>query len=306
MSDTENPQSNASRRGRVAPSWYQWGFNLNGSTSWLESFTNFFTSVDVAILPDYEDDKPTFYDFTSPHLNGLSGAQAAMRARELLVLFNGIMRVSRGVEFRDFTIGAGRNLWTHEPVQEDYFRTVAVPMFPEDVEDLRYYRSDKLNKPFDPVSKQLFLSRSDRYLRTIYRTLGREGITFVSLSKVLDTIIADFHENGTKGTNAEVAALGGKVEDDIESFRYTANNFDVAGEDARHGLKANFKPAKKLQALSLEQAADVMLPIIQGFVRQRVEKAFEQQWQAALIDNADQVDPAPLPPERKRRGSDDE
>jgi len=111
MSDLNN-LANSVMRGRIAPSWYQWGFNLNGSASWLESFTNFFTSVDVQILPDYEDDKPMFYDFTSSHLNGLSGAQAAMRARELLILFNGVMRVSRGLDFRDFTIGAGRDLWT--------------------------------------------------------------------------------------------------------------------------------------------------------------------------------------------------
>jgi hypothetical protein len=300
MSDIDNLLARLPKRGRVAPSWYQWGFNLNGSASWLESFTHFFTSVDVQILPDHEDDRPTFYDFTSPHLNGLSGAQAAMRARELLVLFNGVMRVTRGVEFRDFTLGAGRDLWTREPAQEDHFRTVPVPMFPEDVEDLRYYRSDRLNKPMDSVSKQLFLSRSDRYLLTIYRTLGRDGMTFASLFKVLDTIVAAFHEKSAKGTNVEVAALGGMTEDDVESFRYTANNFDVAGEDARHGLKANFKPAKKLQALSLEQAADVMLPIIRGFVKQRVEETFERKWQAALIDNAGQADPAPLPPERGR------
>jgi len=169
-------------------------------------------------------------------------------------------------------------------------------MFPEDVEDLRYYRSDRFTRPLDPVGKQLFLSRSDRYLRTIYRTLGREGMSFVSLSKVLDTIVADFHEKGTKGTNVEIAGLGGKSEDDVESFKYTANNFDVAGEDARHGLKANFKPAKKLQPLSLEQAAEIMLPIIRGFVLQRVNEMFERKWRAVLIESADQAEPAPFPP----------
>lgn len=277
---------------RVAPSWYQWGFNLNCNVSWIESFTSFFTSVDIQILPDYEDDRPTFFDFTSPHLNGLSGAEAAMRARELLILFNGVMRASYGLEFRDFTISAGRDLWTHEPAREDYLRTPPVSMFPDDVETLRYYRSDRSNRPLDSVSKQLFLSRSDRFLRNIYRTLGREGLTFVSLSKVLETIVADFHEKGAKGTNVEVAALGGKGEDDIEAFKYTANNFDVGGEDARHGLKANFKIAKKLKALSLEQAAETMVPIIRGFIAQRVKHTFDRKWQAVLINCADEAEPA--------------
>ncbi len=297
MSNIEGHPYEGPPRLRVAPSWYQWGFHLNGSAPWLESFTNHFNSIDVQILPEHDDDRPTFFDFTSPHLNGLSGAQAAMRARELLILFNGVMRVSGGLNFHDFTIEAGRNLWTNEPAREDYLRTVPVSMFPEDVESLRYYRS---HKPLDHVSKQLFLSRSDRFLRTVYRILGREGLTFASLSKVLDTIVADFHEKGAKGTNAEVAALGRKGDGEVEAFKYTANNFDVGGEDARHGLKANFKPAKKMSALSLEQAADVMVPIIQGFVTQRVVDTFNRKWQAVLIDCADEAEPAQLPPDHSR------
>lgn len=302
MSDSEE-FINDTPRYRVSPSWYQWGFNLDGGANWLEGFTGSFTSVDVQILPEYEDDKPTFFDFTSPHLNGLSGAQASMRARELLILFNGIMRVSRGLAYRTLSIGAGHDLWTHEPAREDFLDTAAVSMFPEDVESLRYFSHHWSNRRHDPVSKQLFLSRSDRYLRTIYRTLGREGVTFISLSKVLDTIVADFQERGAKGTNAEVGALGGKHEDAVEAFKYTANNFDVAGEAARHGLKANFKPAKKIQPLSLRESADVILPIVRGFVFERVERTFETKWRSVLIDRADQADPAPSPPERTSSAS---
>ncbi|UVW30577.1 hypothetical protein [Massilia sp. H6] len=297
MTDIENDPSSIRPRGRLAPSHFQWGFHLSGNEGWLESFTNHFTSVDVQILPEYEDDRPTVYDFTSPHLNGLTGAQAAMRARELLILFNGVMRVRFGADFYDFTLGEGRDLWTREPAQEDFYRTVPVPMFPDDVEDLRYFRSQR---PLDPVSIQLFLARSDRYLRMIYRTLGREGVSFSSLSKVLDTITADFHEKGKKGTRAEVAALGGKTEGDLQNFNYTANNFDVAGEDARHGLKADFKPANKLKALSLEQAGEVMFPIMQGFVTQRVGETFHRKWNAVLIDRADQARPAEEAPEPGR------
>jgi hypothetical protein len=286
------------KKGRLAPDHYQWGFHLDGNENWLESFNNQFNSVDVQILPNYEDDRPTTYDFTSHHLNGLSGAEAAMRAAELLILFNGVMQVQFGENFRPFRLAEGRDLWTGQPAQADFFRTVPVPMFPEDVEDLRYLASEK---KLDPVGMQLFLARSDRHLRTIYRTLGREGLSYSSLSKVLDTIAADFHARGVKKTTPAIAALGEKTEDDLDDFTYTANNFDVSGEEARHGLNAKFRPSKTRKALSVEEAAGVMVPIIRGFVRQRTMETFLPKWIAVLVDRADQAEPPAARPEAARR-----
>ncbi|WP_075793409.1 hypothetical protein [Massilia putida] len=292
MNDSDQLTAATPKRGRLASTHYQWGFHLNGNEHWLESFTNFFTSVDIAIIANHEDDRPTTFDFTSTHLNGLTGVQAAMRARELLTLFNGVMQLREGDRFRPFRIGEGYDFWSHARARVDYFRTVPVPMFPDDVENLRYLRHSQ--RKLDPTSKQLFLARSDRYLRTIFRTLGREGVSFVALSKVQDTIAAHLQLSGKKATRAELAALGDKTASDVENFDWTANNFDVAGEDARHGLNAKFKPSTRLRALTLEEAADVMFPIIRGFVRERVDQTFDQQWEAVLIDNVEGVDP-PIP-----------
>lgn len=297
MSDTV-PAAAPPQRPRLASAHYQWGFPLQGSVHWLNSFTNYFTSVDVQILSNHEDDRPSTYDFTSTHMNGLAGAEAAMRARELLILFNGVMYECFGIDYQPFNISEGYDLWSHQKARVDYLRTVPVPMFPDDVEGLRYLKHSE--RSLDPTSKRLFLARSDRYLRTIFRTLGREGVSFVSLSKVRDTIAAHLHLKGKKATREELGQLGGKTEDDVENFDWTANNFDVAGEDARHGLNAKFKPSTRLRALTLVEAADVMFPIIRGFVQERVDETFDQQWAAVLIDDVEGVDP-PIPcPEDKR------
>jgi hypothetical protein len=292
MTDTDSAPIPTPSRGRLAPTSCEWVFQLRGNEHWLQDFTNHFTSVDLRILPDYYDDRPPFFDFTSHHLNGLPGDQAAMRARELLILFNGVVRLRVGEDFHEFKLGEGRNVETKERAWADYYRTAPVPMFPEDVERLRYVR--RHNQSLHPVGKELFLARSDRYLRVIFRTLGREGLSFVSLSKVLDTMVADYHAQGTKKSNRELAALGGKTERDLEDFGYTANNFDISGEDARHGLNAKFKPSDRLRALSLEQAVDIMLPIVRGYVKRRVDATFDAKWEAVLIDSADQAEtPAP-------------
>jgi hypothetical protein len=290
MTDTDSSSITTPSKGRLAPTSYEWAFHLSGNEHWLQNFTNHFSSVDVQILPDYEDDRPPYFDFTSHHLNGLTGSQAAMRAQELLILFNGVMRLQVGVDFREFTLGQGRHLETNQRARVDFYRTTSVPMFPDDVERLRYFRHRRYNPSLHPVGKRLFLSRSDRFLRVIFRTLGREGLSFVSLSKVLDTMAADYHNQGSKKVNRELAALGGKTEADLEDFGYTANNFDISGEDARHGLNAKFKPSDKRKALSLEQAAEVMLPIVTGYVKRRVDETFDAKWEEVLIDRADQAE----------------
>ena len=277
-----------SGRGRLAQERLHWAFELDTPCSWIESFTSQFLSVDMVIMTDHEDDFPRQYSFSSPHLNGLNAAQATFRAKELLILFNGVMRVEDGLQFYDFTLHRGRNLATRSPMIDRYQDVAPIPMFPDDVSELRYYRH---HRQLNWTGKELFVSRTDRYLRYIFRTLGRENLTFVSLYKVLDTMVACIQANGSKSPKAELATMGGKSVDDIEDFTYTANWFDVAGDDARHGLKIDFKPSKKRKAVTLGEAAEIILPIVRKFVQQRVYQKFEREWEAVLIDRADQADP---------------
>lgn len=291
MINASMPSAGAAKRGRLAQEKLQWAFELDAPCSWIESFTDHFSSVDIVILTHYEDDFPRRYSFSSPHLNGLNPAQARLRAHELLVLFNGTMRAHYGPNFYDFTLHEGRNLLTRSPMIGDYRDVVPVPMFPEDVDSLRYLRSQR---ELDCTGKELFVARYDRYLRYIYRTLGREGLSFVSLYKVLDTMVGCLQAGGSKNAKADLAALGGKSDDDIEDFTYTANWFDVAGEDARHGIKANFNASKKRKAVTIGQATEIIIPIVRKFVGQRVRQAFATEWEAILIERTDQADAARL------------
>lgn len=285
------PPTSTPRKGRLAQEKLQWAFQLDGPVSWMQSFTDHFMSVDVVILTDHDDDRPPYYDFSSPHLNGLSGSQARQRANELLILFNGTMRAHFGADFNNFTISEGRDLRTRGPIVDDYRDTEPLPLFPDDVEDLRYYRS---HWGLDQTGKELFLSRTDDRLRYIFRTLGREDLTFSSLYKVMETMKGYLEENGSKNWKADLAALGKKTASDIGDFTYTANQFDVAGYDARHGMNGSSKPASKSKAVTLKQAIDTMIPIVQAFVHQRVGQEFSRAWEAVLIDRADQAEP-PLP-----------
>jgi hypothetical protein len=106
-------------------------------------FYYYLVSVDVDILVEHEDERPPYYDFSSPHLNGLSASQARQRANDLLILFNGTMRANFGADFYNFTIGEGRDLLRRGPIVGGYRETEPLLAFPDDVEDLRYYRSHR-------------------------------------------------------------------------------------------------------------------------------------------------------------------
>jgi hypothetical protein len=263
------------KRGRLAQKQGQWAFQLDGNFGWMQGFTDYFVSVDVDILVEHEDERPPYYDFSSPHLNGLSGSQARQRANDLLILFNGTMRANFGADFYNFTIGEGRDLLRRGPIVDDYRETEPLLAFPDDVEDLRYYRS---HRELDQTGKEPFLSRTDDHLRYIFLTLGREGLTFSSLYKVMETMKDYLEAKGSKSWKTDLATLGKKTAGDIVDFTYTANKFGVAGYSARHGINSSFKPASKNKAVTLSQAVDIMTPIVQAFVHQRVRQEFGRAW----------------------------
>jgi hypothetical protein len=297
MTHTGMPSTSVPKRGRLAQEKLQWAFQLDGNFGWMQSFTDHFMSVDVVILVEHEDDRPPYYDFSSPHLNGLTGSQARQRANELLILFNGTMRAYFGADFHDFTIGEGRDLLSRGPIVNDYRDTEPLPAFPDDVEDLRYYRS---HWELDKTGQELFLSRTDGHLRYIFLTLGREGLTFSSLYKVMETMKDYLEANGSKNWKADLAALGKKTASDIGDFTYTANQFGVAGYNARHGMDRTFKPASKNKAVTLSQAIDILMPIVRGFVHRRVCQGFGRAWEAVLIDRAVEAEPPVSLPEVER------
>jgi hypothetical protein len=116
MTNTGISSTSVLKRGRLAQKQGQWAFQLDGNFGWMQSFTDYFVSVDVDILVEHEDERPPYYDFSSPHLNGLSGSQARQRANDLLILFNGTMRANFGADFYNFTIGEGRDLLRRGPI----------------------------------------------------------------------------------------------------------------------------------------------------------------------------------------------
>lgn len=282
MTDQPAPDISPAVRGRLAVDDPKYCFRLRGNTFWLHNLVRDLMSLDIYIFPDHEDDRPTVYYMTSPHLTGLSPVEATARAAQLLVLFNGVMYLGDRMNHTPLILGECVSIDRMQSVYIPYGETASLLAFPDDVEKLRHLMP-RYN--LDYIGNVFFLSRTDPHLLTILRILGTHGITLNSLSQVLDTVKFAMRPMYPKEKELwrAIAQLGGQHVDELESFTYTANNFSVSDVHARHGLGENGKPSGRLQALTLKQAADVILRCASGFVKARVAADFPRKFREVVL-----------------------
>lgn len=282
MNDQTTPAPELPKRGRFAVNDPKWCFRLHGNDFWLWNLVRDFNSVDIDLFADHEDDRPTVYYMTSPHLTGLTAVEATARAGELLVLFNGMLQLNEGFGFQPFRLGDCVERETMRRAFLPYGERALMKAYPDNVNMLRYLVP---RRPLDYFGQVLFLARSDAQVHAMLRILGTHGITLGSLSQVLDTVEGALREQFSKEKDriAQVALYGGKKAGDLKNFTYTANSFAVSGVDARHGLDEKFGVTDKLDALSLDQAADVVLSCARGFVKERMTETFPVKFREVLI-----------------------
>lgn len=150
--------------------------------------------------------------------------------------------------------------------------------FPEDHQNLRY--TEHHIRRLSGDGQILLTARYDRHVRHMLEFFGIEGLTFASLYKALDTmkdagykekrLATLVNEKITDPIEKEKAIK--KVESNINDFRFTANTFQAAGHEARHGLSPEV--TTKARALTIEEASKIMSPIILNFIHDRVRNQF--------------------------------
>lgn len=264
---------------------------------WQTDFSNSFSSVDMGFMMSHFDDFSTSYSFSSPHLNHLAAAEAWGRADALLSMMNGLLYVLHGPKFYPFTLTQCIDYVANREIRVEVESIPVMEPFPEDHRDLRY----RENPPeyLSPHGKIFFVSRYDVHIRYLLLMLGRDGLTFPSLYKALDTMknagykehkLAALRENDPKEIK--------KVAQDINDFRFTANKYQGAGLDARHGLEDPVET--KARALSIVEASDIMRPIVWKFIEKRVSDQFDNLWSSVQYVTGD---PQPGPPLGRGGGS---
>lgn len=276
---------------RWASENFVWGFPVGAMYSWQENFASYgLRSIDLALLVIHEDDFPPAFVFSSSHLNHLPPEQAQGRADALLAMLNGLLCLQCGPSFVPFSITRCVDLQTDTNAHVNPYAVPVLDPFPEDHERLRY--TGDRGQTLSPDGKIFFVSRYDAHIRYLLQMFGRERITFVSLYKALDTMKdAGFSEAQMASCVKDKEWDAKQAVKDIDNFRFTANKFQGAGLDARHGFQAAVQA--KAKTLTIQQAADVMCPIILAFIGERVQGQFNRLWSSVVhVPGAPQPGPA--------------
>lgn len=250
-------------------------FPVESNYSWFQSFSNQFRSPDAAIVSDYEDDKPTEYAFSSPHLLGLSPEDTLCRAKKLLALVSGTLFVL-GYQFMSRPLTLTEDWYWDADRRERIHTGNAVGYaleFPEEIADFSYQAWSE-NHPLSIEGKLLFLCHFDTVTFSILTILGHLGISYSSLYSVLDCL------KGAGGlTDDAIAEYGRASKADLKRFTMTANHFGVLGVHARHG-NLDWKLPQQ-PPLPLEESQRLILGAAKRFLLQRVDELFKPAWAAA-------------------------
>jgi hypothetical protein len=250
-------------------------FPMNSHYSWFQSLSDQFNSPDAAIVADHEDDKPTQFAFSSPHLIGLSPEDALCRAKKLLALVSGTLFVlSYPCMDRPLTLNEGW-YWDEDKRQRVHpGHAVGYALeFPEEIADFSY-RAWSANHTLSIEGKLLFLCHFDKATFSILTILGHLGVTYSSLYSILDCL------KGAGGlTDDMVAQFSGASKADLKRFTMTANHFGVLGVHARHG-NLDWKMPQQ-PPLPLDESAKLILGAAKRFLLQRVDALFASAWAAA-------------------------
>lgn len=226
----------------------RWAYTIHPNLGWFQDFADDLSTGDIVILQDLEDDRPTAFAWSSPHLNELDKpADVADRAAALKALFDGSLFLSR----KDYI-----------PIEFDSLVSL------NDDASVRVGTGSPLVAPFSAnlpaaqgaknfVSTSIALARRDSTVANILGFLGVNGPTWITLYGLGDFL---------KHARADVAELAGVSASKIALFERTANNFAAIGPFARHG-DLGWQPPRN--PMSLEQARTIILLAVRNFVDKR-------------------------------------
>lgn len=236
----------------------KWGFAVQRSYGWLDSFIHKFNSPDVRLYLEVEDDKPGVPVWSSVHLNSENDPQKIFdTAYAINAIFDGAMYTVIGAEYVPFWEGRIQNLDDGQFLRATLKNFELNPFWPE-------YVAKTPDWPNHIIAQFIYLARIDEAALELLFFLGVNGLTWISMYAILDTMK---HHGWTE---KEIVASGAATSQQLSLFNHTANNFAAIGPLARHGTKGWQPPANPM---SLDTAKGLVMEIAKRFLVERVRLA---------------------------------
>lgn len=223
-------------------------------------FSSQFYSPEMTFLEYTDDDKPSYYTFTSEHLDELTDPQQIWaRGKFLLAMFK------------------GAHITTYEPVLGNY-RAANLNLTGLFLGNLDITPSNSVfivpSRTFgtlnaiplanaenwianNPVSGMIQAAVSDQKAQNILLQIGF-GIDWVNLYAILDSIKFYAGEQGFK----DVLRVAGYTTEQVKAFKGTVNNFGLLSVGSRHGDLGRGIPNN---TMDLIEARSLILGLARGY-----------------------------------------
>ena len=225
------------------------------NNSWLRNFSEEFHSPDIRVYREVEDDQHDDFIWSSIHLNEFSDPRMIYeRASALNAIFDGAMYIYLGARYEPFWRGQLGFLDNGRAIANLKPNPLVEPFWKE-------YAEATIEQPDHFVARAIHKSRYDLSVREILLFLGVNGLSWISLYAVLDTVKCGGLDEKT------IVAKQIATADEMNLFGQTANNAAAIGPFARHGNKG-WKPPQT--PMTLQQAKELILRIVNRYVKDRL------------------------------------
>ncbi len=256
---------------------YRFHYWFNPGSSWVESWASSFKSPDIQIWPEETDEPPSWFVWTSRHLDDVGSPQELVdRTSALKAIFDGAMYLAAGRQYFPFKLAKPEAVrtadasWMYSLPDETDPRVEPFSVTQVDEKIDRWHDPMK-----DPVSRVIFLARYDELTRNLLKFLGVQGLNYISLYG-----LRDWMKSG-KWDDARIAREAGWSGAKLDDFTNTANNPTYLGPFCRHGgLK---DPPKR--PMPLDEAVDPLLKATRAFLLERGEQFGLRAKLAALMSS---------------------
>lgn len=230
----------------------------------MESFALRLVSPDVIMWAEDTDAVPTWFAWSSNHLNDVSDRKQFFdRSVSLKAIFDGAMYIAMGPTYRPFELTqpsaeqpADRWMVSELPYPGD----VTVEPFSQTHMKARHDLSEMYLD--DPLTRSLFLARYDKVVRAILKYTGVQGLKYLTLYAFRDWM----KDEGW--SDDKIAEKAGWTAARLKDFTNTANNPAYLGPYCRHGGTKNPPPKRPMP---LADADDGMRRAMQSFLLHRAE-----------------------------------
>ena len=186
------------------------------------------------------------------------------KAKNILSLFNGVLRLALGTR-EPITIAKVIKIKDDGNRETYVYGSLRIPVKSRaSIKSVTIVSSNgtvqEIQQP-DPILSWIKIAQGNENVAKVFRLLANFGYDWVNLNRILEVIMKDV------GGSSNITRKGWATKKSIDRFTGTANNPDVIGDTARHGIAKN-KPLE--DPMTFSEAKSLIETVLHNWLRSKI------------------------------------